>query len=301
MDVEDAEMEVEGAGAGVFAYELDDGAPVSAFLHGAGECSTQQAGPSAVAARRPFGDVTSNFTEFYAAALAAAAELKSPPRPGSRFAIGSPTRAAPGSAAKRLWSTELPPLPRPALAGGSSAQRVAAALEAARPTGSGQEGSNTTPTRHAARGRPPPSGGAPPQLLAMGMPLMPSLGPSAAAPQGAGLFGVAGLGQTWGSGSLVASRSGSNSLGGGGGSSEGCDSLQGHAGVGFVAGPWAAGGGAAVPLPTELGLEACGSDVGSPSGGAGGGDEKAAGQAGAAARAIPPSPFPHLENQPRRG
>lgn len=91
-------------------FDFNDGAPVLA--HGAHQSP-------GVVQRKPFGDVTSRFAEYYA-------DVKSPPpsHGKSRLGAASPTGArGPGSAVKRLWSTELPPLPRPGgvAAGGSRA------------------------------------------------------------------------------------------------------------------------------------------------------------------------------------
>ncbi len=94
-------------------FDFDDGAPVDwALAHGAHQSP-------GVVQRKPFGDVTSRFAEYYA-------DVKSPPpsHGKSRLGAASPTGPrGPGSAVKRLWSTELPPLPRPGgiAAGGSRA------------------------------------------------------------------------------------------------------------------------------------------------------------------------------------
>ncbi|PNW84406.1 hypothetical protein CHLRE_03g144304v5 [Chlamydomonas reinhardtii] len=146
------------------SYEIDDGRPVNESLQAAHPPDSNGE------PRRAFADISSNFTEFYAAALAAAQDMKSPPRSnlglGFRYSPAKPT----GSAAKRLWSgNELPPLPRP---GGTNAQRVMTALAAARGPQDGSTSVDGSPTRHAPLARTAPGDGRPP---------LPSLGPLSAA------------------------------------------------------------------------------------------------------------------------
>ncbi|GFR41948.1 hypothetical protein Agub_g2743 [Astrephomene gubernaculifera] len=131
-----------------WAYELDDGAPVSACLHGqVADAITgmpePELGSASAAIRRPFGDVTSNFAEFYA--FAYASDMKSPDtKPKSMLGLRFSPNRPPGSAAKRLWSTELPPLPRPA---GGNARITASVLAPVRAHTQPQDGSSS-PTRH---------------------------------------------------------------------------------------------------------------------------------------------------------
>ncbi|GLI59594.1 hypothetical protein VaNZ11_001523, partial [Volvox africanus] len=89
-----------------WTYELDDGAPVNPSLHGTGNVTVNSGTASS---RVPFGDVTSNFAEYYAP-FHDNGELKSPDRyRRSRF---SPCRPPGNGAVKRsLWNKDLPPLP----------------------------------------------------------------------------------------------------------------------------------------------------------------------------------------------
>ncbi|GIL58706.1 hypothetical protein Vafri_13711 [Volvox africanus] len=89
-----------------WTYELDDGAPVNPSLHGTGNVTVNSGTTSS---RVPFGDVTSNFAEYYAP-FHDSGELKSPDRyRRSRF---SPNRPPGNGAVKRsLWNKDLPPLP----------------------------------------------------------------------------------------------------------------------------------------------------------------------------------------------
>ncbi|GIL97623.1 hypothetical protein Vretimale_3213 [Volvox reticuliferus] len=88
-----------------WTYELDDGAPVNPTLHGTGNVTVI---PSTTSSRVPFGDVTSNFAEYYAPFLDNG-DLKSPDRyRRSRF---SPNRPPCNGAVKRsLWNKDLPPM-----------------------------------------------------------------------------------------------------------------------------------------------------------------------------------------------
>lgn len=95
----------------VSAYDFDDGAPVSSNLHDFdAEAPADSLTDNDVPARRAFGDVTSNFSDFYASFLANATDIKTPER-NKRFSTSRFSPNRPVSAAKLLWSTELPPLP----------------------------------------------------------------------------------------------------------------------------------------------------------------------------------------------
>ncbi|KAG2495345.1 hypothetical protein HYH03_006614 [Edaphochlamys debaryana] len=275
------------------SYELDDGAPVNELL-----CTSEMGEPTpgprpgdGLTQRRPFGDISQQWADFYAPQTEdKAAAGGTPKRPaGTRF---SPTRG-PGSAAKRLWSSELPPLPRPGL----GTNRVATALAAAGGRQPAPQESAGSPTRHR------PGGALPriPSLDSNGAPLGP---PPQAAP----------VWDRTGSNSFTSQRSHGSGGGSAGGSVGGSPaSLDGRPGPGpsallpvplpmelEAAAPGAISRANSASLPPQLVPEGNENGGAVVAGAAVGGPPSRANSGGSAANVAPPSPFPHLENQPGR-